>query len=191
MSTWVLAAVGLLVSVLADNQGGSTLVNETTFLSKNRLDPGVVQLKSGLQYKVLKEGGGIIRNLLGTIPMLDRSSSVDSSLTKVFFRGTLIDGTEFDSSERSGDRPIGFRAGKLIPGWNEAFELMCTGDKWRLFVPPNLAYGSRGGGGIPPNATLIFDVEVVSIHGPYRRCREAMLDRLTRQASDDARNEEL
>jgi FKBP-type peptidyl-prolyl cis-trans isomerase FklB len=81
----------------------------------------------------------------------------------VNYRGTLIDGTEFDSSFRRG-QPATFRVSGVIPGWTEAMQLMAEGAKWQLFIPPNLAYGERGAGGlIGPNATLIFEVELISV----------------------------
>ncbi len=119
------------------------------FLSENRKKEGVKTLPSGLQYKVIKAGTG-------------KKPKVNDTVT-VNYRGTLIDGTEFDSSFRRG-QPAAFPVSGVIPGWTEALPLMQEGAKWQLFVPPNLAYGERGAGGlIGPNATLIFEVELISV----------------------------
>jgi FKBP-type peptidyl-prolyl cis-trans isomerase len=117
------------------------------FLKANAAKPGVVSLPSGLQYQVITTGTG---------PKPTASSTV-----RARYRGTLLDGTEFDSS---GQDPASFPLGQVIPGWTEALQLMPVGSKWRLFVPPNLAYGARGAGqDIGPNATLVFVVELLGI----------------------------
>jgi FKBP-type peptidyl-prolyl cis-trans isomerase FklB len=122
-----------------------------TFLAANKAKPGIVALASGLQYKILKEGTG------------PKPSAGDSVVCN--YRGTLIDGTEFDSSYKRG-QPITFPLGRVIKGWTEALQLMPVGSKWQLFVPADLAYGDRGKGqDIGPNATLIFEVELISIQG--------------------------
>jgi len=119
------------------------------FLSENKKKEGVKTLPSGLQYKVVKAG-------TGKKPKLNDTVTVN-------YRGTLIDGTEFDSSSRRG-QPATFLVSGVIPGWTEAMQLMAEGAKWELFIPPNLAYGERGAGGlIGPNATLIFEVELISV----------------------------
>ena len=119
------------------------------FLAENKKKEGVVVLPSGLQYKVLKAGDG-------------KSPTIDNTV-ETHYRGTLIDGTEFDSSYKRG-QTVTFPVGGVIPGWTEALQKMKVGDKWQLFVPSNLAYGERGAGAqIGPNATLIFEVELVSI----------------------------
>jgi FKBP-type peptidyl-prolyl cis-trans isomerase FklB len=119
------------------------------FLSENKKKEGVKTLPSGLQYKVVKAG-------TGKKPKLNDTVTVN-------YRGTLIDGTEFDSSYRRG-QPATFPVSGVIPGWTEALPLMQEGAKWQLFVPSNLAYGERGAGGlIGPNATLIFEVELISV----------------------------
>jgi len=119
------------------------------FLSENKKKEGVKTLPSGLQYKVIKAGTG-------------KKPKSNDTVT-VNYRGTLIDGTEFDSSFRRG-QPATFQVSGVIPGWTEAMQLMAEGAKWQLFVPPNLAYGERGAGGlIGPNATLIFEVELISV----------------------------
>jgi len=118
------------------------------FLAENKAKEGVVSLPSGLQYKVLQTGTG---------PSPKETDTVEAN-----YRGTLIDGTEFDSSYKRGQAAV-FPVNGVIAGWTEALQLMKVGDKWQLFIPPNLAYGERGAGPIGPNATLIFDVELVSI----------------------------
>ena len=120
-----------------------------SFLAENKKKEGVTTLPSGLQYKVLKAGTG--------------KSPLDTDTVTVQYRGTLIDGTEFDSSYRRG-KPATFPVKGVIPGWTEALKLMQPGSKWQIFVPSHLAYGERGAGNqIGPNATLIFEVELVSI----------------------------
>jgi FKBP-type peptidyl-prolyl cis-trans isomerase len=119
------------------------------FLAANKGKDGVVTLPSGLQYKILTAGTG---------PKPTASDSV-----KCNYRGTLIDGKEFDSSYKRG-QPATFAVGQVIKGWTEALQLMPVGSKWQLFVPSSLAYGERGAGAeIGPNATLIFEVELLSI----------------------------
>src|SRR5580692_3095572 len=119
------------------------------FLAANKAKDGVVTLPSGLQYKILTAGTG---------PKPTASDSV-----KCNYRGTLIDGTEFDSSYKRG-QPATFAVGQVIKAWTEALQLMPAGSKWQLFVPSSLAYGERGAGAdIAPNATLIFEVELLSI----------------------------
>ncbi len=122
------------------------------FLAENKTKEGVITLPSGLQYKVLSEGSG--------------ESPKAGEIATVNYRGTLIDGTEFDSSYKRG-QPSTFSVTGVIKGWTEALELMKPGGKWQLFVPPELAYGERGSGqNIGPNATLIFEVELVSFKPP-------------------------
>ncbi len=119
------------------------------FLSENKKKEGIKTLPSGLQYKIIKAGTG-------------KKPKSNDTVT-VNYRGTLIDGTEFDSSFRRG-QPATFPVSGVIPGWTEAMQLMAEGAKWELFVPSNLAYGERGAGGlIGPNATLIFEVELISV----------------------------
>lgn len=120
------------------------------FLAENKLKDGVVTLPSGLQYQVLKEGSG-------------RKPGRQDQVT-THYHGTLIDGTVFDSSVNRG-QPASFGVGQVIAGWTEALQLMNEGSKWRLFIPSELAYGSRGAGGkIGPHSTLIFDVELLRIN---------------------------
>jgi FKBP-type peptidyl-prolyl cis-trans isomerase FklB len=119
------------------------------FLAENKTKPGVVTLPSGLQYKILTAGNG--------------KTPTDADMVVCSYRGTLIDGTEFDSSDPG--QPATFKvSGGVIPGWTEALKLMPVGSKWQLFIPPNLAYGARGAGrDIGPNATLIFELELVAV----------------------------
>jgi FKBP-type peptidyl-prolyl cis-trans isomerase FklB len=119
------------------------------FLAANKGKEGVVALPSGLEYKILKEGTG---------PKPTASDTVECN-----YRGTLIDGKEFDSSVKHGG-PATFPVSGVIKGWTEALQLMPVGSKWQLFIPPGLAYGERGAGpDIGPGSTLVFEVELVSI----------------------------
>ena len=119
------------------------------FLAANKKKDSVVTLPSGLQYKVIVEGKG-------KMPALNDTVTTN-------YRGTLIDGTEFDNSYKRGE-PASFPVSGVIPGWTEALQHMKVGSKWQLFVPSNLAYGERGAGQtIGPNAMLIFEVELLSI----------------------------
>lgn len=119
------------------------------FLAANKTKEGVVALPSGLQYKILQAG-------TGPKPLATDTVSVN-------YRGTLLNGTEFDSSYKRG-QPATFPVGQIIKGWTEALQLMPVGSKWQLFIPPELAYGPRGAGrDIGPNSTLVFEVELLSI----------------------------
>jgi FKBP-type peptidyl-prolyl cis-trans isomerase len=119
------------------------------FLEENKEKEGVKTTESGLQYKIIKEGTG--------------PSPKATDKVKVHYKGTLLDGTEFDSSHKRG-QPAVFQADKVIKGWTEALQMMKVGGKWKLFIPPELAYGERGAGrDIGPNATLIFEVELLGI----------------------------
>lgn len=118
------------------------------FLAENRTKEGVVTLPSGLQYKILKAGDG--------------RKPTDADTVEVIYRGTLIDGTQFDSSQAG--QPSTFQLTGVIPGWKEALKLMAVGSRWQLFIPPLLGYGARRAGPvIGPNATLIFEVELVGV----------------------------
>jgi FKBP-type peptidyl-prolyl cis-trans isomerase FklB len=120
-----------------------------TFLAENKKKKGVITLPSGLQYQVIKEGTGKIPKASETVT--------------THYRGTLIDGTEFDSSYKRGE-PASFPVNGVIKGWTEALQLMKVGSKWQLFIPASLAYGPQGAGQlIGPNATLIFEIELLSI----------------------------
>jgi FKBP-type peptidyl-prolyl cis-trans isomerase len=120
-----------------------------TFLAENSKKDGVVALPDGLQYKVLSPGTG------------KKPAETDTVLCN--YKGTFLDGTEFDSSAQAG-KPVPFEVKNVIPGFKEVLQLMPVGSKWQVFIPSNLAYGERGAGNvIGPNATLIFEIELVSI----------------------------
>jgi len=131
-------------------QGAENLNTGEAFLAENSGKEGVTTLPSGLQYKVITAGTG--------------KSPQKSDKVTVHYRGTLIDGTEFDSSY-SRNKPATFGVGQVIPGWTEALQLMKEGDKWELVIPSKLAYGERRASAkIPPNSTLIFEVELISVN---------------------------
>jgi FKBP-type peptidyl-prolyl cis-trans isomerase FklB len=122
------------------------------FLAENKKKEGVTTLPSGLQYKAVKAGSG-------------KKPKATDTVT-VHYRGTSIDGTEFDSSYRRG-QPVSFPVNGVIPGWTEALQLMEEGAKWQVFIPSGLAYAERGAGReIGPNAALIFEIELISIQEP-------------------------
>jgi FKBP-type peptidyl-prolyl cis-trans isomerase len=120
------------------------------FLLENRVKEGIQITDSGLQYQVLEMGDGA------------RPAATDK--VTVHYRGTLLNGEEFDSSYSRGE-PISFALDQVIPGWTEGVQLMPVGSKFMFYIPPNLAYGPAGGGPIGPNATLIFQVELLGIEG--------------------------
>jgi FKBP-type peptidyl-prolyl cis-trans isomerase FklB len=125
------------------------------FLAENKTKDGVKTLPSGLQYKILTEGSG--------------PKPVASDTVECNYRGTLIDGKEFDSSAKHGG-PATFPVSGVIKGWTEALQMMPVGSKWQLFIPPDLAYGERGAGpDIGPDSTLVFEVELVSIKQPEKK----------------------
>ncbi len=129
--------------------GEKNKVEGEKFLAENKSKEGIQTLPSGLQYKVITPGKGKKPQFTDTVI--------------AHYRGTLIDGTEFDSSYRRG-QPASFPVSGVIRGWTEALQLMEEGAKWQLFIPPNLAYGDRGAGQIiGPNAVLVFEVELISI----------------------------
>jgi len=143
--------VGKRHEAMMQQAGGMNMKEGEVFLAANKTKEGVVTLPSGLQYKVLKQGAG------------PKPSATDSVVCN--YRGTLLDGTEFDSSYKRG-QPLTFPLNRVIKGWQEALQLMPVGSKWQLFIPPDLAYGARGAGpDIGPNATLIFEVELIAIQG--------------------------
>jgi FKBP-type peptidyl-prolyl cis-trans isomerase len=123
------------------------------FMAKNRDTDGVSMLPSGVQYKILEQGKG------------PKPTTADG--VSVHYKGTLIDGQEFDNSYKRGE-PFRFMVnGGVIKGWQEVLPLMPVGSKWRVFIPPHMAYGESGRGGlIGPNATLIFDIELLRILKP-------------------------
>jgi FKBP-type peptidyl-prolyl cis-trans isomerase FklB len=125
------------------------LTEGEAFSETNGKKEGVKTLPSGLQYKVIKEGSG--------------ASPKATDMVSVHYRGTLIDGKEFDNSYVR-NKPATFQVERVIPGWTEALKLMNAGSKWEIFIPPKLAYGDAGAAGvIPPNSTLIFEIELLSI----------------------------
>ena len=122
-----------------------------TFLAENKAKDGVVELSSGLQYKILRAGTG------------DFPKS--NSNVVVHYVGSLMDGREFDSSRRRG-KATTLNVGQVVKGWQEAIPLMRVGSRWHIFIPPNLAYGAKGAGAIiGPNETLIFEIELLDIAG--------------------------
>ena len=130
-------------------EGEKNIKDGEAFLAANAKKDGVKSTASGLQYKVLKSGNGPSPSATDTV--------------KVNYEGTLIDGTVFDSSIKRGE-PASFPVNRVIPGWTEALQLMKVGDKWQLFIPAKLAYAEHSPSpNIPPNSTLIFDVELLSI----------------------------
>jgi FKBP-type peptidyl-prolyl cis-trans isomerase len=133
----------------ARKQGEKNQKEGEAFLAENKKKPGVKTLPSGLQYKVLTEGTGRMPKAADTVV--------------THYRGTFIDGKEFDSSYKRGE-PATFPVNRVIPAWVEALQLMKEGSKWQLFVPGALGYGEQGAGqDIGPNATLIFEVELVKV----------------------------
>jgi len=132
-------------------EAAENLAAGTAYLEANKAKEGVKVLPSGLQYKVIKEG-------TGNTPTADDK-------VKTHYRGTLIDGTEFDSSYKR-NMPAEFPVKGVIKGWTEALQLMKEGGKWEPYIPATLAYGERGRPGIPPNSTLIFEIELLEIVKP-------------------------
>ena len=128
--------------------GESNLVAGQKFLAENATKEGVQSTASGLQYKVITMGTG--------------AKPVATDTVKVHYRGTLLDGTEFDSSYARNE-PISFGLNRVIAGWTEGVQLMPIGSKFMFFIAPDLAYGEGGGGPIPPNSTLVFEVELLDI----------------------------
>jgi FKBP-type peptidyl-prolyl cis-trans isomerase FklB len=140
----------LAVSAHAADSALSAQAN-ATYLETNRNRPGVVVRPSGLQYRILRNGYG------------KRPGPTD--MVTVYYTGALINGTVIDATEAG--FPATFPANSLIPGWDEALQLMREGDHWQLVIPANLAYGARGQGGtVPPNQVLVFDLELVKVAPP-------------------------
>ncbi len=131
-----------------DRIAGENLEKGKAFLEENRAKEGVKVLASGLQYKVISEGTGAVPTA--------------SDKVTVHYRGTFLDGKEFDSSYSRG-KPASFNVTGVIRGWTEALQLMSVGSKWQLFIPSDLAYGPNGNRNIPPNSTLLFEVELLGI----------------------------
>jgi FKBP-type peptidyl-prolyl cis-trans isomerase FkpA len=138
-----------LTAFLQTTMAQTALEKGKAFLAENATKPGVQQTASGLQYLLIEPGKG--------------KAPAATDTVKVNYRGTLLDGTEFDSSYKRNE-PIEFPLNRVIPGWTEGLQLVKEGGKIRLFIPSQLAYGSRGAGGaIGPDETLIFDVELLDV----------------------------
>ncbi len=146
----IFVVIALALQFEAEAQGVTdNRAQGEAFLAESAQREGVVTLPSGLQYEVLEEGDGATPRRRSTVV--------------VHYSGTLIDGTPFDSSYSRGE-PARFPVNRVIPGWTEALQLMQVGDKWRLFIPADLAYGDRGAGPvIGPGSTLIFEVELIEV----------------------------
>lgn len=135
---------------MMEEMSTSNKVEGEKFFAENKTKEGVIETASGLQYKVLRKGTGTV-------------NPTDQNQVKVHYSGTLIDGTEFDSSYKRNE-PITFGVTGVIPGWTEALKLMTVGDKWEVYIPYNLAYGERGKmPTIEPFKTLIFEIELLEI----------------------------
>lgn len=142
--------VGLTIVSLANaTTPAEKKAESAAYLAQNAKKPNVVTTKSGLQYEVLQKGSGTV-------------SPAASDNVTVHYRGTTIDGNEFDSSYSRGE-PITFPLSGVIAGWTEGVQLMTEGAKYRFYIPAELAYGERGAGPIGPNEALIFDVELIKI----------------------------
>jgi len=139
----------------ANKKAGEDFLAANAKLAKKKKKSGIVVMPSGLQYKVLVKGDG---------PIAKATDKV-----KVKYEGRLIDGTVFDSTEKHGGEPITFSPNQVIKGWTEALCMMPVGSKWQLYIPQELAYGSREAGQIKPFSALIFDVEVVGIEEPKKQ----------------------
>eukprot|EP00441_Pelagodinium_beii_P001293 CAMPEP_0197703286 /NCGR_PEP_ID=MMETSP1338-20131121/125361_1 /TAXON_ID=43686 ORGANISM="Pelagodinium beii, Strain RCC1491" /NCGR_SAMPLE_ID=MMETSP1338 /ASSEMBLY_ACC=CAM_ASM_000754 /LENGTH=298 /DNA_ID=CAMNT_0043287179 /DNA_START=68 /DNA_END=963 /DNA_ORIENTATION=- len=147
MSTVIFLALGVLASMAS-----ATNAEGKAYLEAKEKEEGVVKLPSGLLYKVLKTGDG-------------KHHPTKDSPCDCHYAGTLIDGTEFDSSYKRG-KPTTFAPNQVIKGWTEAMQLMVEGDKWEMYIPSELAYGDRGAGGkIPGGAALVFQMEIIKIKG--------------------------
>ncbi len=147
----VQAAIMKMSEIMMKKQQDAGVANLKTgdeFLKKNKVKPGVVTTSSGLQYRIIKEGAG--------------RKPGKKEMVQVHYRGTLTDGTEFDSSYARKE-PVKFELDKVIPGWTEAIQLMNVGSKYEFVIPSNLAYGEQGAGDIPPNSVLVFEVELLDI----------------------------
>jgi FKBP-type peptidyl-prolyl cis-trans isomerase len=140
---------------LALDRMNKKLEDNKKFLAENKTKPGVTELPSGLQYIVIHAGEG-------------ESPATDSNVT-VHYRGSFLDGREFDSSTRHGSEPVTFNLGRVVPGFREAISMMKPGGKWKVFMPSDLAYGPQGAPPtIGPNETLIFEIELISFAAPEK-----------------------
>ncbi|MFP5470405.1 MAG: FKBP-type peptidyl-prolyl cis-trans isomerase [Bacteroidia bacterium] len=131
-----------------DSEANEAIELSRVFFEENKKKEGIVETESGLQYQILKEGKGA------------KPSATDK--VKVHYHGTLLDGSVFDSSVDRGE-PIEFGVSEVIPGWTEVLQLMPIGSKWKVYIPFNLGYGTRGSGPIKPYSTLVFEVELIDI----------------------------
>lgn len=136
---------------MAMKQAEANLEKGQKFLAENAKKEGVKELVDGIQYKVIKEGNG--------------AKPAETDVVKVHYKGTLIDGTEFDSSIKRGE-PAEFPLNRVISGWTKSLKEMPVGSKWEIYIPAEQAYGQRGSGPIGPNETLIFEVELLDIVTP-------------------------
>jgi FKBP-type peptidyl-prolyl cis-trans isomerase len=158
VKAFTVATLTLAVCACAPRGRAQTLPDQSAataaFLKKNAAQGDVKTLPDGLQIKVLKSGpaGGAPVHLGDEV--------------KVMYEGALIDGTVFDSSYQRGEPDV-FTVGEVVPAWNEALQLMHPGDVWYLYVPPTLGYGAHGAGPIPPNAVMVFKIELIGVlpHG--------------------------
>lgn len=142
-------AIETKLKAAAKLRAGKALEQGQDFLARNARKNNVVSLPSGMQYEILEKGSG------------ERPGP--NARVRTHYHGTLIDGTVFDSSVERG-QPAEFGVSQVIAGWTEALQLMPEGSRWRLFIPPELAYGEKGAGSdIPPNATLVFEVSLLEI----------------------------
>jgi len=147
----LLVLVGILAWAGTQRQVSAARPADMVYLQSHKGKPGVKTTASGLQYEVLTEGTGPTPTAADTVA--------------VNYEGKLLDGTVFDSSYKRG-QPAVFPLGQVIPGWTEGVQLMKTGSKYRFTIPPELGYGARGAGGvIPPNAVLVFDIELLGVQG--------------------------
>lgn len=145
----VVGVVGVLVYTGTQGQVAAVRTADMKFLAQNKAKAGVIATASGLQYQVIRAGQG------------PKPAAKDTVL--VHYEGRLVDGTVFDSSYSRG-QPAAFPLDQVIPGWTEGVQLMATGSKYHFVVPPQLAYGSQGAGGvIPPGAVLEFDIELLAV----------------------------
>lgn len=150
----IIVVIAMIVFFFMRNSGNKKAALENiaigeSFLAQNKTAENVIETASGLQYQILTKGDGT------------EHPSADTKV-KVHYNGTLLDGTVFDSSVERGE-PISFGLNQVIAGWTEGVQLMVVGDKFRFFIPSNLAYGNRAAGKIAPGSVLIFDVELLEI----------------------------
>ncbi len=143
-----ITAIQTAYQAAMEKRGAEAMQKEIEFLAENSKKPGVTVTPSGLQYEIITEAAG------------DKPS--ETSTVQVHYEGKLLDGTVFDSSIERGE-PVEFPLDGVIAGWTEGLQLMGIGSKFRLFIPSELGYGAQGGGPIPPNSTLIFEVELLDI----------------------------